>query len=54
MKTYEIQVKNPMVTSIKETVKADSVISAKNKARDIFLFKGNEKYIIVNELLTTK
>ena len=47
---YEVQVKNPLMVSVKKFVNADSEISAKNKARKIFTFKGPDKYILVKKV----
>jgi len=50
MKTYEVQVINPMTSSVKKVLKARNRIDAKAKAAKIFKFKGNWKFIIVNEI----
>ena len=50
MKKYQVQVVNPMVRSIKEIVIAKNKIDAKAKAAKLFTFKGDWKYIIVNEV----
>lgn len=50
MKSYEVQVVNHMVRSIKEIVKAKNKVDAKAKAAKLFTFKGDWKYIIANEV----
>ena len=50
MITYEVQVVNYMVSSVKKVLKAKNKIDAKAKAAKLFKFKGSWKFIIVNEV----
>ena len=50
MKTYQVQVKNHYVTSIKMRVVAASEFDAALKARAIFKFDGHSKSITIEEL----
>lgn len=50
MKTFNIQIKNPMVTSVVKTIEAENKNDAEHIARETFKFNGDKRYIKITEL----